>query len=70
MTATATKCDREAIKRSLDMKNCSEVVGNPDVDSLMSTLIGMFGMRNFRYRYTGKIIPILSVYWLSEQKKS
>ena len=27
--------------------------------------IGMFGMRNFRYRYTEKIIPILSVYRFS-----
>jgi hypothetical protein len=26
------------------------------------TAVGMFGMRNFRYRYTEKIIPILSVY--------
>ena len=56
MTATATKCDREEIKRSLDIKNCSEVVGNPDrtnivyekhfrvgsdVDSLMSILTPM-----------------------------
>jgi hypothetical protein len=24
--------------------------------------LGMFGMRIFRYLYTGKIIPILSVY--------
>ena len=30
--------------------------------------IGMFGMRNFWYRFTGKIIPILSVYWLLERK--
>jgi hypothetical protein len=28
-------------------------------------VIGMFGMRNFRYRYTEKIIPILSVYRFS-----
>ena len=56
MTATATRSDREAIKRSLDMKDCSEVVGNPDrtnitykkyvrvgsdVDSLMSILTPM-----------------------------
>ena len=27
--------------------------------------VGMFGMRNFRYRYTEKIIPILSVYRFS-----
>ena len=27
--------------------------------------LGMFGMRNFRYRYTEKIIPILSVYRFS-----
>jgi hypothetical protein len=29
------------------------------------TKVGMFGMRNFRYRYTEKIIPILSVYRFS-----
>jgi hypothetical protein len=28
-------------------------------------MVGMFGMRNFRYRYTEKIIPILSVYRFS-----
>ena len=28
-------------------------------------MLGMFGMRNFRYRYTEKIIPILSVYRFS-----
>ena len=30
-----------------------------------ASIIGMFGMRNFRYRYTEKIIPILSVYRFS-----
>ena len=30
MTATATKGDREDIKKSLDMKECCEIVGNPD----------------------------------------
>jgi hypothetical protein len=30
-----------------------------------SSDLGMFGMRNFRYRYTEKIIPILSVYRFS-----
>jgi hypothetical protein len=29
------------------------------------TRVGMFGMRNFRYRHTEKIIPILSVYRFS-----
>ena len=53
MTATATNSDREAIKRSLDIKDCCEIVGNPDqtnityekhvrvgsdVDSLLSIL--------------------------------
>ena len=30
MTATANKSDREDIKKSLGLKNCFEVVGNPD----------------------------------------
>ena len=25
--------------------------------------VGMFGMRKFRYRYTGKNIPVIPVYW-------
>jgi hypothetical protein len=29
---------------------------------MVMLVIGMFGMRNFRYRYTEKIIPI---YWFS-----
>ena len=56
MTATATKSDREEIKILLDIKDCSEVVGNPDrtnityekhfrvgsdADSLMSILTPM-----------------------------
>ena len=56
MTATATKNDREGIKKSLYLKKCSEIVGNPDrtnimyekhfrvgsdVDSLMSILTPM-----------------------------
>ena len=56
MTATATKSDREDIKKSLEMKECCEIVGNPDrqnityekhfrvgsdVDSLMSILAPM-----------------------------
>ncbi|XP_028404836.1 uncharacterized protein LOC114527409 [Dendronephthya gigantea] len=35
MTATATKRDREEIKNSLDIKDCSEVVGNPDRRNIM-----------------------------------
>ena len=53
MTATANKSDREDIKKSLGLKNCFEVVGNPerrnvmyekhfragpDIDSLMDIL--------------------------------
>ena len=30
MTATANKSDREDIKKSLGLKNCFEVIGNPD----------------------------------------
>ena len=30
MTATANRNDRESIKRSLGLENCTEVVGNPD----------------------------------------
>ena len=56
MTATATKSDREDIKKSLEMNECCEIVGNPDrqnityekhfrvdsdVDSLMSILTPM-----------------------------
>ena len=56
MTATATNSDREAIKRLLDIKDCCEIVGNPDqtnityekhvrvgsdVDSLLSILTPM-----------------------------
>ena len=56
MTATAIKSDREDIKKSLDMKACCEIAGNPDrqnityekhyrvgsdVDSLMSILTPM-----------------------------
>ena len=33
--------------------------------TLNTPSLGMFGMRNFRYRYTEKIIPILSVYRFS-----
>ena len=28
----------------------------------MANRLGMFDMRNFRYRYTGKIIPVIPVY--------
>ncbi len=30
MTATASKSDRETIKNLLGLKQCNEVVGNPD----------------------------------------
>ena len=30
MTATASRSDREAIKTSLDLRNCAEIIGNPD----------------------------------------
>ncbi|XP_028395621.1 ATP-dependent DNA helicase Q-like 3 [Dendronephthya gigantea] len=30
MTATASKSDRESIKKSLGLKECTEVIGNPD----------------------------------------
>ena len=29
---------------------------------IMMIIIGMFGMRKFRYRYTGKNIPVIPVY--------
>jgi superfamily II DNA helicase RecQ len=35
MTATATKSDRESIKKILGIKECSEVVGNPDRKNIM-----------------------------------
>ena len=35
MTATATKSNREEIKRSLDMNDCSEIIGNPDRTNVM-----------------------------------
>ena len=35
MTATANKSDREDIKKSLGLKNCFEVVGNPDRRNVM-----------------------------------
>ena len=34
-TATANKSDREDIKKSLGLKNCFEVVGNPDRRNVM-----------------------------------
>jgi ATP-dependent DNA helicase RecQ len=30
MTATASRSDREAIKTSLGLRNCAEIIGNPD----------------------------------------
>ncbi|CAB4035844.1 ATP-dependent DNA helicase [Paramuricea clavata] len=35
MTATANKNDRESIKKSLGLKTCAEVVGNPDRTNIM-----------------------------------
>ena len=35
MTATANKSDREDIKKSLGLKNCYEIVGNPDRRNVM-----------------------------------
>lgn len=35
MTATANKSDREGIKKSLGMKKCFEVIGNPDRKNIM-----------------------------------
>lgn len=35
MTATANKNDRELIKKSLGLKTCAEVVGNPDRTNIM-----------------------------------
>ena len=35
MTATANKSDREDIKKSLGLRNCFEVVGNPDRRNVM-----------------------------------
>ena len=73
MTATATKSDREAMKRSLDIKDCSEVVGNPDrtnityekyvrvgsdVDSLMSILIPIKLQETVCYPLTIIYIPL------------
>ena len=35
MTATASKDDRESIKKSLGLKTCAEVIGNPDRTNIM-----------------------------------
>ena len=35
MTATANTSDREDIKKSLGLRNCFEVVGNPDCRNVM-----------------------------------
>lgn len=37
MTATASKNDREFIKKSLGLKACAEIVGNPDRTNIMYT---------------------------------
>ena len=37
MTATASKDDRESVKKSLGLKTCAEVVGNPDRTNIMYT---------------------------------
>ncbi len=46
----------------------SEYLAKTEFNNCFIIHFGMFGMRNFRYRYTGKIIPILSVYRLLERK--
>jgi ATP-dependent DNA helicase RecQ len=35
MTATASKDDRESIKKSLGLKTCADVIGNPDRTNIM-----------------------------------
>ena len=37
MTATASKDDRESVKKSLGLKTCAEVVGNPNQTNIMYT---------------------------------
>ena len=37
ITATASKDDRESVKKSLGLKTCAEVVGNPDRTNIMYT---------------------------------